>query len=56
MGVANFVLTFQDHLIKGERVQVKAAWDRETAHKRVLDEKERKVFVVNLAPEIEQGR
>lgn len=52
------VLQIRDHFIKGEKVrsshqvQVKAAMDKEASNKKVLDEKERKVFVVSLPHDI----
>lgn len=44
----------EEHRIRGEKVQIKQAWDRETSNRRVLEEKERKVFIVNLTPEIRE--
>lgn len=55
---AKQVLDIKQHYIKGEKViavhqvQIKRALDKEASNKKVLDEKERKVFVVSLPHDI----
>lgn len=52
---AQRVLDQKVHSLGGGQIQIKQAWDRETSHKKILDEKERKVFVVSLPHDVTEN-
>lgn len=52
---AQRVLDQKYHSLGGGQIQIKQAWDRETSHKKILDEKERKVFVVSLPHDVTEN-
>lgn len=52
-GSAQEVLATDQHRILGEPIQIKPAWDKQTSQRKVREEKDRKLFVVNLPLDVQ---
>ena len=54
--VADMVLSISNHVIRGKAVQLKKAISKEKTHQKLMEEKLRKLFLMNIDKSLRKGK